>query len=184
MNTRGLLLCDDTATCWWLQSHYMQAKHGTVKSSPRRGDCNGHTVNTWRTPSLLGLQYQSIVDLRSYLQVQLNQLRINHQCHIDAPVWTYALYKLSACYSDYALCLSPSPTSQTLVPQISYTVDVDHSRINGPPSQHRPAFAKDKCRPCSPSGCYASADYSNGRTFSEQPRTYLSSQLGRPGYVG
>ena len=98
MNTRGLLLCDDTATCWWLQSHYMQAKHGTVKSSPRRGDCNGHTVNTWLTTSLLGLQYQSIVDLRSYLQVQLNQLRINHQCHIDAPVWTYALYKLSACY--------------------------------------------------------------------------------------
>ena len=76
----------------------MQAKHGTVKSSPRRGDGNGHTVNTWLTPSLLGLQYQSIVDLRSYLQVQLNQLRINHQCHIDAPVWTYALYKLSACY--------------------------------------------------------------------------------------
>ena len=48
--------------------------------------CNGHTVNTWLTPSLLSLQYQSIVDLRSYLQVQLNQLRINHQCHIDAPV--------------------------------------------------------------------------------------------------
>ena len=98
MNTRGLLLCDDTATCWWLQSHCMQAKHGTVKSSPRRGDCNGHTVNTWLTPSLLGLQYQSTVDLRSYLQIQLNQLRINHQCHIDAPVWTYAFYKLSACY--------------------------------------------------------------------------------------
>ena len=39
-------------------------------------NCNGHTVNTWLTPSLLGLQYQSIVDLRSCLQVQLNQLRI------------------------------------------------------------------------------------------------------------
>ena len=65
----------------------------------KRALCNGHTVNTWLTPSLLGLQYQSIVDLRSYLQVQLNQLRINHECHIDAPVWTYALYKLSACYT-------------------------------------------------------------------------------------
>ena len=85
----------------------MQAKHGTVKSSPRRGDCNGHTVNTWLTPSLLGLQYQSIVDLRSYLQVQLNQLanRINHQCHIDAPVSTYALYKLSACYKLVVLAI-------------------------------------------------------------------------------
>ena len=52
----------------------------------QEGDCNGHTVNTWLTPSLLGLQYQSTVDLRSYLQIQLNQLRINHQRHIDAPV--------------------------------------------------------------------------------------------------
>ena len=117
-----MLLCDDTATCWWLQSHYMQAKHGTVKSSPRRGDCNGHTVDTSLTPSLLGLQYQSIVDLRSYLQIQLNQLRINHQYHIDAPVWTYALYKLSACYSDVHLTIfntsQSAITAQSADPQL------------------------------------------------------------------
>ena len=101
MNTRGLLLCDDTATCWWLQSHYMQAKHGTVKSSLRRGDCNGHTVNTRLTPSLLDLHHQSTVDLRSYLQIQLNRLRINHQCHIDAPVLYLRSLQDLACYAHH-----------------------------------------------------------------------------------
>ena len=71
--------------------------------------CNGHTVNTWLTPSLLGLQYQSTVDLRSYLQIQLDQLRINHQCQVDAPVWTYALYKLFACYSGSGAGLLTQP---------------------------------------------------------------------------
>ena len=42
--------------------------------------------------------------------------------------------------------INPKALRETLVPQISYTVDLDHSRINGPPSQHRPAFAKDRCK--------------------------------------
>ena len=70
--------------------HCMQAKHGTVKSSLRsvralEGAVGPATINTWLTPSLLGLHHQSTIDpiIKSY---QLRQLRINHQCHIDAQV--------------------------------------------------------------------------------------------------
>ena len=79
----------------------MQSKHISVKSSPRGGDCNGHTASKWLTPSLLGLHHYSTADLRSYLHIQLNQLCIiSHQCHTDAPVLDLALCMCMplACY--------------------------------------------------------------------------------------
>ena len=52
-----------------------------IETLPLPIKCNGHTINTRLTPSLLDLHHQSTVDLRSYLQIQLNRLRINQQCH-------------------------------------------------------------------------------------------------------
>ena len=73
--------------------------HRSFCPAPDQSICNGHTDNTWLSPSLLDLHHESTHDLRSYLQVQVNQLCINHQCHFDAPVWTEALYKPLACFT-------------------------------------------------------------------------------------
>ena len=74
-------------------SHFMQAWAA----------CNSHVVNIWLSLSLLGLHHSSRVDLRSHLQIQLNQLHINHKCHIKGPIWTYALYKPLACYNGHGV---------------------------------------------------------------------------------
>ena len=77
------------------QGHVLIDSLGAYKPGFKQHNCNDHTVNTWLTPSLLGLHQWLTHDLRSY---QLNNLRINHQCHIDAPIWTYALFKPLAGY--------------------------------------------------------------------------------------
>lgn len=46
--------------------------------------CNGHAVNTWPTPSPLGLHHQSRVDLRCYLRIQLSQRQTEAKLNLAA----------------------------------------------------------------------------------------------------
>ena len=89
-------LCDDTSTCWWLQFQSMQAIQRYSQSSPRGGDCNGST-------SLHGITYHVSVTL--LLRKQPYLLCSSHQCHIDAPLWSYNL--LQALNLLHSPCHSP-----------------------------------------------------------------------------
>jgi len=73
------------------------SRYHTVKSSQRGGDCNSlpsrlsHTV----TKSYKGL-LNILHNTESWKRPKL--LCINHQCHIDAPLWNTARYYSLACY--------------------------------------------------------------------------------------